>query len=135
MKSYKPYLFKSIYDWIIDNDGVPHILVNAKEPNVIVPQSYVRDGFIVLSMAATAIVKLDINESFVAFNARFNGKDERIVIPYKAMLQLHDIVHEKTYPLDVLLHIANELQGPNVVEETETKKEEVDKKDVSFTIL
>lgn len=132
MKSYKPYLFKSIYDWIIDNDGVPHILVNAKEPNVIVPQSYVRDGFIVLSMAATAIVKLDINETFVAFNARFNGKDERIVIPYKAMLQLHDIAHEKTYPLDVLLHIAKELQGE---EEEEVKEINTTDRDVFFKVL
>ena len=30
MSSFNPYIFKAFYDWLIDNEITPHLLVNAE---------------------------------------------------------------------------------------------------------
>lgn len=32
MKSSRPYLVRALYEWIVDNDCTPHMLVNAEYP-------------------------------------------------------------------------------------------------------
>ncbi len=44
MTSNKPYLIRAMYDWIVDNDLTPYLLVNADYPQVEVPQEYVQSG-------------------------------------------------------------------------------------------
>ena len=44
MTSNRPYFIRAMYDWIVDNDLTPYILVNAMYPGVEVPQEYV-NGF------------------------------------------------------------------------------------------
>lgn len=39
MTSNKPYLIRAFYDWIVDNDLTPYILVDASNPNVQVPRN------------------------------------------------------------------------------------------------
>ena len=33
----RPYLVRAFYDWLLDNDMTPHLLVNAEVPHVQVP--------------------------------------------------------------------------------------------------
>ena len=35
--STKPYLLRALYEWIVDNDMTPHVLVDARMPGVRVP--------------------------------------------------------------------------------------------------
>ena len=37
MTSNRPYLIRAIYEWIIDNDMTPHLMVDAEHPIPIVP--------------------------------------------------------------------------------------------------
>ena len=53
-----------------------------------VPQSYVRNGKIVLSISARAVRNFSIDQKNISFYARFSGQDEFIVIPYNAMMDL-----------------------------------------------
>jgi len=37
MTSLKPYLIRSIYEWIVDNDLTPHLLVDAENSSAVLP--------------------------------------------------------------------------------------------------
>ena len=44
MTSNQPYLLKAFFDWIVDNDLTPYIVVDATNNLVDVPQEFVKDG-------------------------------------------------------------------------------------------
>ena len=44
MTSSRPYLLRALYEWIVDNDHVPYIVVDAQQPGVVVPPEHVKDG-------------------------------------------------------------------------------------------
>ena len=52
----KPYVVRAIYDWIVDNNCTPHVLVDAGVEGVVVPVDYVNEGQIVLNISPTAVV-------------------------------------------------------------------------------
>ena len=41
MTSLKPYLIRSIYDWIMDNDLTPYLLVDAENSRAILPEQLI----------------------------------------------------------------------------------------------
>jgi len=84
--SNKPYLFRAIYEWILDNDGTPYLLVDATQANVQVPREFVKDGQIVLNASPSAIQEWFVDNQAVSFSARFSGKAQDIFIPMKALL-------------------------------------------------
>ena len=47
MTSTRPYLIRALYEWIVDNNCTPHILVNADYAGVKVPAGFAKDGQIV----------------------------------------------------------------------------------------
>ena len=49
MTTTRPYLIRAFYDWIVDNDCTPHLVVNAEYEAVEVPLDYVESGQIVLN--------------------------------------------------------------------------------------
>jgi len=59
MTSLKPYLIRSLYDWIVDNQCTPHLLVDATNPNAILPLQFAEDGKIVLNIRPQAVHGLD----------------------------------------------------------------------------
>lgn len=90
MTSSRPYLVRALYEWIVDNDFTPHIVVNALEDGVQVPQQYVnKDGQIVLNVAPRAVVALDMTNKSVAFNARFGGISTDVFVPCFAILGIY----------------------------------------------
>ncbi len=44
-----PLPVRALYEWIVDNDCTPHLLVNADYAEVRVPPGYANDGQIVLN--------------------------------------------------------------------------------------
>jgi len=74
MTSNRPYLMRAIYEWILDNDMTPHVLIDAELPNVEVPQQYVEEGRIVLNISPSAIQQFAIDNDCLGFSARFGGK-------------------------------------------------------------
>lgn len=89
MTSNKPYLLRAFYEWIIDNDGTPYILVNADVPGVQVPRSFVDDGSIVLNVAPSACGEFVASNTDISFTARFSGKPELIYIPIDAVQAIY----------------------------------------------
>jgi len=60
MTSSRPYMVRALYEWIVENDFTPYILVNAYENGVEVPQEHVKDGQIILNISPIAIQGLNI---------------------------------------------------------------------------
>jgi stringent starvation protein B len=89
MTPLKPYLIRSIYEWITDNSLTPHLLVNAEYPGVNLPTDFVEDGRIVLNIRPEAIQGLVLDNDEIQFNARFSGKPMRINVPIPAVLAIY----------------------------------------------
>jgi len=87
--SNKSYLLNAIYDWIVDNDGTPHVLLFAENPQVLVPQHYVDNGKIILNISPTAAQELLIDPEGISFSARFGGKPFSIYSPIDMVLALY----------------------------------------------
>ena len=90
MTSSRPYRIRALYDWIVDNECTPYLLVDAHASDVEVPQQYVnKDGQIVLNIAPTAVVGLSIENAAVTFNARFGGIPTDIYVPCSGVLGIY----------------------------------------------
>lgn len=89
MTSTRPYLIRAFYDWIVDNQCTPHIVVNAGADRVEVPREYVKDGQIILNVAMTAVQGLKLGDNAVEFQARFAGQARRVYAPVKAIIAIY----------------------------------------------
>jgi len=89
MTSSQPYLIRAIYDWIIDNDFTPYLLVNAENDYAMIPREYVEDGKIVLNINPSAISDLQLGNDYIMFNARFSGKAMEVSVPIVAVLAIY----------------------------------------------
>jgi stringent starvation protein B len=87
--SNKPYLFKALYEWILDNNGTPYLLVDATNVDVRVPREHIKDGQIVLNATPSAIRDWYVDNSAISFNARFSGKAQNIYIPMASLLAIY----------------------------------------------
>jgi stringent starvation protein B len=89
MNSSRPYLVRALYDWIVDNDCTPHLLVNAEFPGVRVPAGYANDGQIVLNISPSAVRNLHMDNQAVSFEGRFGGAPHSLFVPAGAMLAIY----------------------------------------------
>ena len=69
----RPYLLKAFFDWIIDNQCTPHLVINAEYPGVEVPVQFIEDGQIVLNISPSAVTQFNMDLHCVSFNARFTS--------------------------------------------------------------
>lgn len=85
----RPYIIRAIYEWIVDNDCTPHLLVDANADDVVVPSAYVSDGQIVLNISPTAVVSLQMGNDAISFNGRFGGQPIDIYAPIAAIMGIY----------------------------------------------
>ncbi|MGF1705789.1 ClpXP protease specificity-enhancing factor [Enterovibrio baiacu] len=89
LKPRRPYLLRAFYDWLLDNDLTPHLVVDATLPYVNVPMEYVQDGQIVLNIAPRAVGNIELGNNDVTFNARFGGRPMQVNVPMYAVLAIY----------------------------------------------
>ena len=89
ISSNRPYLIRALYDWLVDNQLTPHLLVDASRDDVMVPEQYVDDGRIVLNISPTAVQNLELGNEYIRFNARFGGAPLDVIVPPSAVLGLY----------------------------------------------
>jgi stringent starvation protein B len=78
--STKPYLIRAIHEWCTDNGLTPYLAVTIDE-RTIVPPGYARNGEIVLNASVAATNQLRLDNDFISFQARFNGRAHDILVP------------------------------------------------------
>lgn len=89
MTSNRPYLLRALYEWIADNGMTPYLLVDAGAEGVQVPASAIKDGRVVLNIAARAVAQLDLGNREVRFLARFGGVSQAVQVPVGAVLAIY----------------------------------------------
>lgn len=89
MTSNQPYMLRAFYEWIVDNNLTPYLVVDANVPGTSVPQEHVRDGQIVLNVSPSACAKLHMGNVDIAFEARFGGIPMQLNVPCRAVLAIY----------------------------------------------
>lgn len=119
----RPYLLRAFYDWLLDNQLTPHLVVDVSLPGVMVPMEFARDGQIVLNIAQRAVGGLELADDSVRFNARFGGVPRQVYVPMAAVLAIYARENgagtmfepEPAYELDNLTDAQGEALTPGVV--------------------
>lgn len=89
MSSNRPYLLRAMYEWIVDNQCTPHLLVDVRDERVKVPREHVRDGQIVLNINPSAIGQFQWDNEHIEFSARFAGVARNMWIPMTSVLAIY----------------------------------------------
>lgn len=89
MNSNRPYLIRALYEWIVDNNCTPYILVDINFPNVKVPDGFAEDGQIVLNLSPSAVKHLLMDNEAISFEARFAGVVQRPYVPIIAVKAIY----------------------------------------------
>jgi stringent starvation protein B len=88
-KSKRPYLLGALFEWIVDSELTPYILVAASDSSVVVPQRHVSDGKIVLNISPAAVRDLAFDDETVRFNGRFGGTPFAVEVPVAHVLAIY----------------------------------------------
>jgi stringent starvation protein B len=80
---------RALYEWIVDNDCTPYVLVDAAVEDVMVPEQFVKDGQIVLNISPGAVIELNIGNDAMVFNGRFGGVATDIYVPITAVVGIY----------------------------------------------
>lgn len=89
MSANRPYLLRAFYEWIVDNDCTPYLVVDAVVPGVKVPVQFIQNGQIVLNVLPSAVANLQLGNDAITFNARFGGQPFSLYIPTAAVLAIY----------------------------------------------
>ena len=89
MKAQRPYLLRALYDWIVDSDELPYLLVDATVNGIEVPMEHVEDGQIVFNVGPKAVQNMHIGEEYMMFGSRFDGHHFDIVLPMAAIRAIY----------------------------------------------
>jgi len=102
MTSNRPYLIRALYEWIVDNNQTPHLLVDASGDQVVVPLQFVKEGRIVLNISPNAVRGLELGNDQILFGARFGGMPMEVFVPPSAVLGIYsqENGHGMLFPQD-----------------------------------
>tara|TARA_R110001592_G_scaffold359242_1_gene665342 strand:+ start:16694 stop:17107 length:414 start_codon:yes stop_codon:yes gene_type:complete len=89
MSSSRPYLIRALYEWILENDCTPYVLVNAQYPQTSVPDAFVEAGQIVLNLSPNAIRHLEMDNDRITFDGRFGGVAQQVWVPSQAVMAIY----------------------------------------------
>jgi stringent starvation protein B len=85
----RPYMLRAFYEWLVDNDLTPHLVVDATMQGVRVPMEFVQDGQIILNLVPRAVGNLEMGNEAVTFNARFGGRPHSVIVPMYAIQAIY----------------------------------------------
>lgn len=96
MTDFKPYMIKASYDWIIDNNMSPRLIVATGFPEVCIPESLKGkpgdiEHRIILNIGpvATSGLQFDVKGKLISFHTRFSGVSYYVKIPTDAIEGIH----------------------------------------------
>ncbi|RCU49871.1 MULTISPECIES: ClpXP protease specificity-enhancing factor [Corallincola] len=85
----RPYLLRAFYEWLVDNNLTPHVVVDATVDAVKVPTQFVKHGQIVLNLAPHAVGQLELGNDAVSFSARFGGTPMSVYLPIESVTAIY----------------------------------------------
>jgi len=89
LSSNKPYLIRALYEWLLDNNATPYLLVDTRHRDLRIPPNIDKDGRVALNISPGAIDGLDMANDSIAFSARFGGRAFDIYLPMATILAIY----------------------------------------------
>jgi stringent starvation protein B len=89
MLSNRPYLLRAFYQWIVDSNCNPILVLDANNPRCKIPKDFVEGNEIVFNISPTAIRDLKMQNDIVEFKASFSGVIHIISAPIKGVLAVY----------------------------------------------
>ncbi|MFZ2314381.1 MAG: ClpXP protease specificity-enhancing factor [Gammaproteobacteria bacterium] len=89
MISNRPYLLRAFFQWIVDSNCTPILVIDANHPRCKIPQDYAEGGEIVFNISPTAVRDLKMANDAVEFKASFTSVVHLIHAPIKAILAVY----------------------------------------------
>lgn len=86
--STKPYFLRALYEWCVDQNLTPYLLVSV-DKQTMVPRGFVQDGQITLNIGPVASNQLQMGNELITFQARFSGQVQNLSIPVSNVLALY----------------------------------------------
>ena len=87
--SSRPYLIRTLYDWIVNGGEDPYVVVDCFYPSVEVPESHVKDGQIVLNLTPMALSAWNTSDFGLMFQTRLCEVPTDLVLPYGAITAIY----------------------------------------------
>jgi stringent starvation protein B len=87
--SRRPYLLRAMHEWMGEAGFTPHLIVDATRPDVSVPAAFVKEGKIVLNVSPNATQRLQLQNEWIEFEARFGGVVHHVRVPVSAVLGIY----------------------------------------------
>ena len=84
----RPYLIRAIFDWALDNELTPQVLVNTHIAGVKIPTGHATEGKITLNIHPQAVQGLELGKEWIMFSARFSGRPFGVEIPVTAVMAI-----------------------------------------------
>ena len=86
MTSNRPYLIRAIYEWVVDNDMTPMLVVrNGGSDDGTALED---DQFTVYNISPRAVRDLVIDEDSIRFHARFQGVSKHMVLDVQTIARV-----------------------------------------------
>lgn len=85
----RPYFVRAVYEWIVDQQLTPYLLVNSNWPGAELPFEFAQDGQLVLNVSPSAVRHLALGNDAILFSARFSGRPMDITVPMGAVLGIY----------------------------------------------
>lgn len=89
MTSSRPYLIRALYEWILDNESTPYVLIDTDVKGVDVPSEYIKDAQLTLNINPSAVQNISLGNEYISFSARFSGKQTDIFLPIDSVLAIY----------------------------------------------
>lgn len=116
----QPYLLRAFFDWIIDNELTPYVVIDVSHPNVKVPTQFVSNGQIVLNLSPSACVNFTMDLEWVEFQARFSGQPMTVSFPIAAV----SAIYAKENGAGTVFTVPQSTSDDDLPEDVETAVEE-----------
>jgi stringent starvation protein B len=89
MTSNRPYLIRALYDWILDNQLTPYIVVHCEQGGVDVPMELVKQGHIVFNLSPQSCRGLNLGNEVIVFTARFGQHARQVMVSPHAVTAIY----------------------------------------------
>ena len=89
MTSSRPYIIRALYDWIVENECTPYLLLDSDCSGVSVPPKFAEDDQVVLNVSPMAVRELQLENDAVSFMARFDGKSCHVYVPVAGVMAIY----------------------------------------------
>ena len=89
MLSKTPYLFKAFYDWIVDSNNTPYLVLDAEYKNLNVPDKFIGNGQIILNISPNSIRDFSITRKGLYFRTCFSGVIHEISAPINSIVSIY----------------------------------------------